>query len=699
MLHPLLKIGPRINVLPVVNGSGDFAWEVRRVLMQGEFDCLAVPLPPSFQSLVEASVLELPKPSIVVQKSGPQPSQWDSSQTQSEYEAATDSYSENSFQLNEEDRTAYERQFEAADQDDDLDDEHVDESEIDDSAPESDWSDESSVSFVPIDPCQPVIAAIRTAMGEHIPRHFIDLETDSFEPYSFASPDPYSLKEVRIERFAAAMLPNVPRPDSVQRQQRIKHMAFQLRQLSIDHQNILLVCNVLDWPWIREAYFQPDPHPPTDEVTQTPASYSVDPKTYFFLLGELPFITSLYEDARQNLEDDSRLSIDGVKQLLITARQRYNKKLGKSARKVTPLLLRQCLQYIRNMTLMERRLSPDLFTIIRAVQQVAGDTYAFYVLKTARKYSAKQSLDLNFPTRKQTDVEDDLQDFVDFNKVKMGIDRLELPDGEVSDAVSRLPGPPISWAHLELRPKQEQNKDRDKWMQSWNPYMQCSWPPEDERIERFRSAVFDRAKQIIGADAARSEKFTTSVQDGIDIRETLRHWYDGDLYVKIHPPVRGGMDCVIMLFDTPADPREYSWRPTWFAEHEDESTLAFYATPFQKQPVGPGICVATYGGAMFLFPPRTIPDIWRDRRFDFATTLEERLIAAGCKHAQCRQVALLSPVAPGHNWRKIAKMFGKTLVHVPLGQFSDSTVQQLRIVHVLNGQNVRSYAADFIRRS
>ena len=154
-----------------------------------------------------------------------------------------------------------------------------------------------------------------------------------------------------------------------------------------------------------------------------------------------------------------------------------------------------------------------------------------------------------------------------------------------------------------------------------------------------------------------------------------------------------------MLFDTPADPRQYRWRATWFAEHEEESTLAFFATPFENQPVGPGICVATYGGALFLFPPRNIPDIWRDRRFDFATTLEERLIAAGCKHAECRQVALLSPVAPGHNWRKIARMFGKTLVHVPLGQFSDSTIQQLRIMHVLNGKNVRSYAADFIRRS
>jgi hypothetical protein len=38
-------------------------------------------------------------------------------------------------------------------------------------------------------------------------------------------------------------------------------------------------------------------------------------------------------------------------------------------------------------------------------------------------------------------------------------------------------------------------------------------------------------------------------------------------------------------------------------------------------------------------------------------------------------------------------------VHVPLGHFSQETVQQLRLVHVLNGKQVRSYAAEFIRKA
>ena len=34
---------------------------------------------------------------------------------------------------------------------------------------------DADVNYVPIDPCQGVIAAIRVCLGEHIPRAFIDL--------------------------------------------------------------------------------------------------------------------------------------------------------------------------------------------------------------------------------------------------------------------------------------------------------------------------------------------------------------------------------------------------------------------------------------------------------------------------------------------------------------------------------------------
>jgi hypothetical protein len=280
----------------------------------------------------------------------------------------------------------------------------------------------------------------------------------------------------------------------------------------------------------------------------------------------------------------------------------------------------------------------------------------------------------------------------------MGLERVRVPEGDLLDAVSRLPGPPLIWRSCELQPRPDR-EDVERWKMRWNPFSQCSYPPEDKLIENFRSHLFDRAKEVMGADLVHTEKFTTSIKDGIDIRDTLRHWYEGEIYVKVLPPSRGKLDCAVMLFDSPADPRDYPWRTTWFAEHDEESTLAFFATDFQKELVGPGIGLGNYGGALFLYPPVPIVDIWMDPRLDFTETMEERVLAAACLHSKCSDIALLSAAPPGAGWRRLAKRFKKKWVHIPLGQFGESTIQQLRMVHVLNGKQVRSYAADFIRRA
>ena len=37
----------------------------------------------------------------------------------------------------------------------------------------------------------------------------------------------------------------------------------------------------------------------------------------------------------------------------------------------------------------------------------------------------------------------------------------------------------------------------------------------------------------------------------------------------------GSIEVVVFLFDVPADPKLYTFRTTWYAEHAEESTLAF----------------------------------------------------------------------------------------------------------------------------
>lgn len=622
-----LHFSDRIVCLPIIHGSGDFAIEVRRTLLSQPFDCLAVPLPPSFQANVERAIEFLPMISYVTQ----------------------------------EELLPYDTPV--------WNDSPVD--------ADCDTRPDRIASYVPIDPCQGVIAGLRFAVEERLTRAFVDLETAAFESQAAVFPDPYALKHVTAEKFAAAILPTIPRLTGRQPRQRCQHMARRLRELEQSHEKILFICSLLEWPWIREAYAE-EPHAElvNDEVEPT-SIYRVDPKTLLFGLGELPFITGLYEKARVELGDDENLSIDGVKSMLLAARDRYRIDLGNRARKITPKLLRIYLQYVRNLTLIERRLSPTLYSLIVAAQQIAGDQFAIALAETAREYPFHWMIP--FPT------------------IQLGIDRARFPEGDTIGLKNRLPGQALEWKSCTLKPQPPRQQQRD-WLMRWNPYHQCSWPPEDVAIEKFRTHVKDAALNLIGADLARTEKFSTSLKDGLDIRETLRNWHTGNLYVKVLPPARGTLDCVLMIFDSPADPRDYPWRVTWHAEHHDESTLGLFATNYLENLVGPGIGQASYGGAVFLFPPRPIPDIWTNKRFDFTDTLEERLLAAACYHAHERHVALLSDAPPGAVWRQIAKRFGKKLIHVPLSKFSQETIQQLRVFHVLNGQQVRSFAAQFIRK-
>ena len=162
-----LQFSDRITCLPIIHGSGDFAIEVRRVMLSERFDCLAVPLPPSFQEHVEQAIAFLPTVALVVQdESAPiEIREW----------TGFDGTDEN--EVGEPQRTS---------------------------------------SYVPIDPCQGVIAGLRIAIDERMTRAFVDLETAQFESYSAVLPDPYALKHVSPEKFAAALLPTIPRVNNGQ---------------------------------------------------------------------------------------------------------------------------------------------------------------------------------------------------------------------------------------------------------------------------------------------------------------------------------------------------------------------------------------------------------------------------------------------------------------------------------------------------
>ena len=321
----VFRLSPRIDLFPVLHGSGDVAQEVRDRLTDRRYDCLAVPLPPSFELPVEEAVVDLPTISVIVRQ-------------------------------------------------------------------ERESEDGRRVNYVPIDPCQPVIMGVRVAIGEGIYRAYIDRDTTTFEPLPFVSPDAYALKQLPYAAFAAAILPTLTPPeDGSQQQARVAWMAFQLHQLEMEYERTLCLCHLADWPWIRQAYQRRTDYPESGQQVSRPERYLVEPASLYFMLGELPFMTELYERRRASVHSDRHLSIDGIKELLLETRTRWQTAHDEEGQSVptwvTPQLLQLYLQYVRNHALLDRRLTPDLYTLVLAAKQMAGDDFAIRLLETAKTYS------------------------------------------------------------------------------------------------------------------------------------------------------------------------------------------------------------------------------------------------------------------------------------------------------------------------
>ena len=70
----------------------------------------------------------------------------------------------------------------------------------------------------------------------------------------------------------------------------------------------------------------------------------------------------------------------------------------------------------------------------------------------------------------------------------------------------------------------------------------CSYPPEDVVIEGYGQYLQKRAFEIKSEENSRIEPFMCSMQEGLDIRETIRDWPSGKIYVKAERPLEPHSD-------------------------------------------------------------------------------------------------------------------------------------------------------------
>jgi len=531
--------------------------------------------------------------------------------------------------------------------------------------------------FLPIDPCDATIEGIRQSFQLHVPFVAVGFPTCVQGAPLPPLPDEYASLSLGFDAYTTLCLQTLQdRGDDTIDELNGRYIALRLRELQTRYPSILALVHLRNVThiasWFKKAVTNiPFPKVESYEIVSAP----VNPDHLYFALGQLPFVTGKYEKERYSIFEEPFDAVVAVKDLFRETRDNYSEEPD-DVITLSPVRIQAALTFLRNLTVLSDNLLPSLFDIVEAAKGVGGNNYGLHILKGARYYPYFSL--------------DDKRDML-----AVGINKMRVPVWRTTnEAINLFRDHTLYWRTLSLRPDPSEARKK-KYRYYWNPFGMCSHVPEDVTIERFNGSIRHKAHKMLLEDLARTEKFSTSVKDGIDIRETLRNWHTGSLYVRELPPARGNIDTVVIIFDEHHDDR-YPNRTTWYAEHSEESTLTFYATDPFDQLIGPGIARCTYGGLSLLFPPRPVPDVFQLKTDIELKNCAARLTFGALLFSKEKVIAFVAEHRPNTLQHAMARAFKKRLIWIPLSTFSNETLRKLRRFHILNGKDVRSWATRFI---
>ena len=285
-----------------------------------------------------------------------------------------------------------------------------------------------------------------------------------------------------------------------------------------------------------------------------------------------------------------------------------------------------------------------------------------------------------------------LTDFPDAVAVRLTGEDLFL-DGKKVRFRRRFPNKGARLRRLPVRNRPKEKKPGE-WRKTRFGGGICSYPPEDIVIEGFGNRLRRRAADLLSSETRRVVPMTTSLLDGVDMKETLWRLHEGRLFVFEERPFRGGVGSVVVIFDE--DDAAYPWKTTWLGEHGQESDMAFYATPAGETLDGPGISRCQYGGFLMTAPPGRLADVFSDPDYRGAESAKEVLLLAALDYALEPRVVYAAKSPPRTSLKRWAARLGKRIVYLPLGTLAPATARRLRTFHVLANRAVRVYAKDYI---
>jgi hypothetical protein len=400
--------------------------------------------------------------------------------------------------------------------------------------------------------------------------------------------------------------------------------------------------------------------------------FNLHPDCLAEISSEPPFYQEIYERGRQDFDGlvtDRRIWQSA---LLKDAEREYQINTGETMRSWQRIAV---ARFSRNLAAVDGDLLPGTYDLTLAARSIVDDNYAYEVWQTANRFSVQQT-------------EDDSLETVNISGEDMWLRTRKLRIRRRLPRVKQMFRP----SGLKKRKREEREGE---WASQTDGASICSYPPEDLVIENFGLQLKGFANRTISEERSHTERFTTSMLDGLDLRETVRNWHEGTLFVRETAKLSGDVGAVVIIFDEDRE-EKYTYLTTWLGEHQNESDMAFYSTPPFDHIVGPGIGRAEYGGLLMTLPPRRMYNVWDDPDYDLAETKAERLLMAALDYSIHKDVLYVAKQPPRSMFRQLAARFNRKIRYIPIGQLSPTQLKKVRVVHVLDGYERRATAKQYI---
>ena len=530
--------------------------------------------------------------------------------------------------------------------------------------------EEGRATYIPIEPGDPFVEAMRTAMELGAEVVFLEPATHEKPHLGDSYPEPYSVELIGTPAYVEAYRVH-PQQRTPQLEAHAAAMAWKLQGANpLARICAVVSLNLLDPLLDAMEVPQDAPPAPRTRLFQRAELCNLHPDCLAEITSEPPYYQDRYERVRVE-EDLTHFQLNRPRwQLLLLreAEKEYALNTGDSIQSWQRITL---AKFSRNLATLDGHLIPGIYDLTLAARSIVDDNYAYEVWQMANRFSEQQTEVAGMETLNLSGEEV----FLRTRKLRI---RRRLPRMKQRLKPSGLKA-------------RKREKFKGEWAQQTDGHSICSYPPEDLVIENYGRFLKKYAKSKLSEERSRVEPFLSSTLDGIDLRETIRNWHDGKLYVRELGKFSGEVGALVIIFDEDRNDR-YQYLTTWLGEHQNESDMAFYSTPPFDHLIGPGIGRAEYGGLLMTLPPRRLYDVWSDPDYDTAETKAERLLMAGLDYAIERNVVYIAAKPPRSVFRHFAARVNRKIVYIPLGQLSPAKLKKIRVVHVLDSYARRADA-------